>query len=91
MSSGALFSTFGAGLASTEALIPHALERWFGVSGNYTLLFGGLALIATLIKKPEGIAGAVNDRLQRRGAYRGRSLTGPSDDRPPAGLTSSSL
>ena len=37
MVSGAVF----AGLISVEALFPYALEKWFGVSGNWALLFGG--------------------------------------------------
>ena len=35
MVSGAVF----AGLISVEALFPYALEKWFGVSGNWALLF----------------------------------------------------
>jgi branched-chain amino acid transport system permease protein len=54
MVSGAVF----AGLISVEALVPYALEKWFGVSGNYALLFAGLALIVTLIQNPDGVAGA---------------------------------
>src|SRR4051812_8482434 len=30
-----------AGLISVQALLPYALEKWFGVSGNWALLFGG--------------------------------------------------
>ena len=47
-----------AGLISVEALVPYALEKWFGISGNWALLFGGLALIGTLFQNPEGVAGA---------------------------------
>jgi branched-chain amino acid transport system permease protein len=54
MVSGALF----AGLISVEALFPYALEKWFGISGNWALLFAGLALIVTLIQNPDGVAGA---------------------------------
>src|SRR4029077_4473990 len=34
--SGAVF----AGLISTQALFPYALDKWFGLNGNYFLLFG---------------------------------------------------
>ena len=51
---GAIF----AGLISVEALFPYALEKWFGVEGNWALLFGGFALIVTLFRNPEGVAGA---------------------------------
>ncbi len=54
-----------AGLISVEALFPYALEKWFGISGNWALLFGGVALIATLFQNPDGVAGA---------AYRKRQL-----------------
>jgi branched-chain amino acid transport system permease protein len=59
--SGAVF----AGLISTEALLPHAMDKWLGVSGNWFLLFGGVILIFTLIQHPEGVAGAFNKRLHR--------------------------
>jgi branched-chain amino acid transport system permease protein len=55
MVTGALF----AGLISVEALFPYALEKWFDISGNWALLFGGLALIITLIQNPDGVAGAM--------------------------------
>jgi branched-chain amino acid transport system permease protein len=59
--SGAVF----AGLISTQALVPHALDEWFGISGNWFLLFGGVLLIFTLIQHPEGVAGAFYKRLHR--------------------------
>jgi branched-chain amino acid transport system permease protein len=57
-----------AGLISVEALVPYALEKWFGISGNWALLFGGLALIVTLFQNPEGVAGATyrKRRLKRK-------------------------
>jgi branched-chain amino acid transport system permease protein len=69
--SGAVF----AGLISTEALLPHAMDKWLGVSGNWFLLFGGVILIFTLIRHPEGVAGAFYKRLHRGTAVRAR---GPS-------------
>ena len=62
--SGAIF----AGLISTEALMPHALDKWLGISGNWFLLFGGVLLIFTLIRHPEGVAGAFYKRIHRRPA-----------------------
>jgi branched-chain amino acid transport system permease protein len=59
--SGAVF----AGLISTRGLVPHALDSWFGISGNWFLLVGGLLLIFTLIQHPEGVAGAFYQRLHR--------------------------
>src|SRR5215208_5360748 len=60
--SGAIF----AGLISTEALMPHALDKWLGISGNWILLFGGVLLIFTLLQHPEGVAGAFYKRVHRR-------------------------
>jgi branched-chain amino acid transport system permease protein len=60
MVSGAVF----AGLISVEALFPYALEKWFGISGNWALLFGGAALIVTLYQNPDGVAGAAYRRRQ---------------------------
>ena len=60
MVSGAVF----AGLISVEALIPYALEKWFGISGNWALLFGGVALIVTLFQNPDGVAGATYRKRQ---------------------------
>jgi branched-chain amino acid transport system permease protein len=53
MVSGALI----AGIGAAEGLLPHAFEAWFGLSGTYALLVGGVALIVTLIVNPDGIAG----------------------------------
>ena len=62
MVSGAIF----AGLISVEALFPYAFEKWLGISGNYALLFAGLALIVTLIQNPDGAAGATYRKHQLR-------------------------
>jgi branched-chain amino acid transport system permease protein len=74
--SGALF----AGLVSTEALLPHAFDKWLGISGNWFLLFGGVILIFTLIQHPEGIAGALNKRLRPRKGPKVPARAAPSLD-----------
>jgi ABC-type branched-subunit amino acid transport system ATPase component len=71
--SGAVF----AGLISTQALFPYALDKWLGINGNWFLLFGGAILIVTLIQNPEGVAGAFYRRIHKRQAV---SRDGP----PPA-------
>ena len=63
--SGAVF----AGLISTQALFPYALDKWFGLNGNWFLLFGGVILIVTLHPEPGG---------------RGRRLL-PADTQAPGG------
>ncbi|HXC82965.1 MAG TPA: branched-chain amino acid ABC transporter permease/ATP-binding protein [Trebonia sp.] len=60
--SGAVF----AGLLSAQALIPYALQDWFGLSGNWFLLVGGILLIFTLLQNPEGVAGDFYRRLHKR-------------------------
>jgi branched-chain amino acid transport system permease protein len=62
--SGAIF----AGLISTQALVPHAMDEWLGISGNWFLLFGGVILIFTLLQHPEGVAGAFYKKLHGRRA-----------------------
>ena len=60
--SGAVF----AGLIAAQGIVPHALDKWFGLSGNWFLLFGGVVLIFTLIQNPEGVAGAFYRTAQAR-------------------------
>ena len=60
--SGALF----AGLISAEGVIPYALQKWFGLDGNWFLLVGGVLLIFTLLQNPEGVAGDLYRRLHKR-------------------------
>jgi branched-chain amino acid transport system permease protein len=71
-----------AGLISVEALLPYTLEKWLGISGNWALLFGGVALILTLFQNPDGVAGATyrKRQLKRR---RSRS-SGPGRRRIPS-------
>ena len=72
--SGAVF----AGLIAAQGLFPYALDKWFGLSGNWFLLFGGVVLIFTLIQNPEGVAGAAYRKRQAKQQRRG------SDDSPSA-------
>jgi branched-chain amino acid transport system permease protein len=76
--SGAVF----AGLISTQALFPYALDKWLGINGNWFLLFGGAILIVTLIQNPEGVAGAFYRRTHRRAAVR-RESPSPAVTEPP--------
>jgi len=69
-----------AGLGATEALFPHALDKWFGLSGNWALLIGGIALIVTLIVNPEGIAGTGWKKQQEK--KRRRASEGPRGGTP---------
>jgi branched-chain amino acid transport system permease protein len=60
------------GLVATEGLVPHFFEDLFGISGNWTLLVGGLILIITVIQNPEGIAGTTY--LQRRAKHKAKRV-----------------
>ncbi|HEY6297010.1 MAG TPA: ATP-binding cassette domain-containing protein, partial [Streptosporangiaceae bacterium] len=71
--SGAVF----AGLLSAQALIPYALDDWFGLNGNWFLLVGGVLLIFTLLRNPEGVAGDVYRRTHRRPAVRAPDAAAP--------------
>jgi len=61
---------------SVEALFPYALEKWLDISGNYALLFAGLALIVTLIQNPDGVAGATYRKHQQRRRRRAAAARG---------------
>ena len=76
--SGAVF----AGLISTQALFPYALDKWLGINGNWFLLFGGAILIVTLIQNPEGVAGAFYRRIHKRQAV-SREGPAPAVSEPP--------
>jgi branched-chain amino acid transport system permease protein len=67
-----------AGLISVEALFPYALEKWLDISGNWALLFAGLALIVTLIQNPDGVAGATYRKHLLRAKRRKASRAGPA-------------
>ena len=55
-----------AGVGATEGLLPHAFDKWFGLSGNWALLIGGFALVVTLLLNPEGIAGTSYLKKQQK-------------------------
>ncbi len=97
--SGAVF----AGLLSAQALIPHALDKWFGLNGNWFLLVGGFLLIFTLQQNPAGVAGDIYRRIHKRSVVRApdtaaavparaEQRTGPADlARRPAVLSVTGL
>ena len=67
-----------AGIGATEGLFPHAFDKWFGLSGNWALLVGGIALITTLLVNPEGIAGSGYKKQQQK---KKRLAAGPAPPR----------
>ena len=87
MITGALF----AGLGATEGLLPHALQQWFGLSGNWALLIGALGLLVTLIGNPDGIAGTAYWKRRAKAVARAAAAaSGAAAPVPAAAGTSSS-
>src|SRR5689334_22479367 len=78
--SGAVF----AGLLSAQALIPYALDKWFGLNGNWFLLAGGVLLIFTLQQNPKGVAGDLYRRLHKRPVIRAPQAAAPAGGTPEA-------
>jgi branched-subunit amino acid ABC-type transport system permease component len=74
MVSGALF----AGALATEGISQHAFEKWFGISGTWTLLFAGVALIMNVVMYPEGVAGATFMKRQAKKARRAAEAAAPA-------------
>jgi branched-chain amino acid transport system permease protein len=73
------------GLVATEGLIPYTLEQWLGISGNWSLLVGGLLLIVTLIQNPDGVAGTTYRKWQLKKKAALAAGAGPaSESRVPA-------
>jgi len=66
------------GLVATEGLVPHFFQNLLGISGNWTLLVGGLLLIVTLIQNPDGVAGSTYRKRQlKQKAARASESTAP--------------
>ena len=84
--SGAVF----AGLLSAQALIPYALDDWFGLNGNWFLLAGGVLLIFTLLRNPEGVAGDFYRRTHKRPEIRAPDIAAavPAPSAPRAAVPS---
>jgi branched-chain amino acid transport system permease protein len=74
MISGALF----AGAISADALVPHALQVWFGISGTVAILLAGIALISTLVFSPEGAMGTAYRKRQLKKKLRAAGLARPN-------------
>jgi branched-chain amino acid transport system permease protein len=79
--SGAVF----AGMLSAQALIPYALDDWFGLNGNWFLLAGGLLLIFTLLRNPEGVAGDFYRRTHKRPVLHRPDVAAPAGPPPEPG------
>ena len=52
------------GLVATEGLVPYFFQELLHISGNWTLLVGGVLVIVTLIQNPEGVAGTTYRKRQ---------------------------
>jgi branched-chain amino acid transport system permease protein len=76
------------GLVVTEGLVPHFFQDLLGISGNWTLLVGGLLLIVTVIQNPDGVAGSTYRKqqlkLKSRRSSSGGAHTNAGGDAPQA-------
>src|SRR5262245_13918264 len=70
------------GLVATEGLVPYFFEQVFGISGNWSLLVGGLLLIVTLIQNPDGIAGTTYRKWQLKKRAERAAAGGRPERRP---------
>jgi branched-chain amino acid transport system permease protein len=59
-----------AGLGASQGLLPHALDQWLGLSGNWAVLIGAIGLILTLLTNPDGLAGTAYRKRRRRAPTR---------------------
>ena len=70
------------GLVATEGLVPYFFEELLGISGNWSLLFGGLLLIVTLIQNPDGVAGTSYRKQQAKKRAAIAAIAARADARP---------
>ena len=71
-----------ASLMSIQALVPHLLQRFPGISGEWALLIGAVLLIFNLVFYPEGVAGGFHEKMAA--ARRKRQGRGPTIPQPRA-------
>lgn len=71
------------GLVATEGLVPYFFQNLLGISGNWTLLVGGLILIVTLIQNPEGIAGTTYRKHMASKRAKAAAAAQPEAAEPP--------
>ncbi len=56
-----------AGIYATSGIGDYITQKWIGISGVWLLLFGGWAVLSTVVFMPEGIAGGLRKkRLEKR-------------------------
>ena len=61
-----------AGFLATAGLSQYAMQKWFGISGTWTLLFGGWAVLSNVIFWPDGLAGGLHKKRELRRAAKSR-------------------
>lgn len=57
-----------AGVMTTSGVAFFAMSQWFDALGSWEVLIGGVLLIVTAVKNPEGIAGAIRKQAAQRRA-----------------------
>jgi branched-chain amino acid transport system permease protein len=67
-----------AGVLAVQGLSQYAFQKWFGISGTWTVLVASIAVISTVIFAPAGNSGVVH--LKRQEKLRRRALEIPRKD-----------
>jgi branched-chain amino acid transport system permease protein len=73
------------GLGITGGIVGYAAQKWLGISGEYQLAIGGIALMVAVVKTPDGIAGALS---RSKPLLTLRDRFGSAHREPAAGATS---
>jgi ABC-type branched-subunit amino acid transport system permease subunit len=71
-----------AGVYATSGIGDYITQQWIGISGVWLLLFGGWAVLSTVVFMPEGIAGGM--RKKRLEKQRQRDLAAADSGSPVA-------
>jgi branched-chain amino acid transport system permease protein len=61
-----VFGAVFAGFMAVQGISQYALQKWFGINGDWAVLFGGVALIGNVIFAPAGGAGMMYANKQRK-------------------------
>jgi branched-chain amino acid transport system permease protein len=67
-----------AGFMAVAGLGQYGFQKWFGISGDWAIVFAGVALIANVIFVPAGGAGMQYAKTQRKRAMREAGLPTPN-------------
>jgi branched-chain amino acid transport system permease protein len=67
-----------AGIYATSGIGDYITQQWIGISGVWLLLFGGWAVLSTVVFMPEGIAGGLRKKRLEKKRLRALAEAGAS-------------